>query len=264
MNVLVVNDDGIDAQGIRTLANHLKSLGNIYVIAPDVQRSGASHSISMRDKLKFIKKEIDGVETAFSLSGSPADCVKMGLELLKHYGINIDLVVSGINHGANVGEDVIYSGTVGAAREALLNGVMSIAVSVDNDDAKDFEYAGKITEKIARKIEKEWIEKPEFLININVPDIPVEKIKGFKVTRLGIRKYADWFSPVELGAQKGEVIEVFYGGSQVVLSGIEYHNIKNDVEAVDNGFVAITPIFTDTTHFEEFESIENIIGKMGL
>lgn len=262
MNILVVNDDGIHADGLNALIEPLAQIGQVYVIAPDSQRSGSSHSLTMRKKLKFVKKNIPGTKMAFSLSGNPADCTKMGLALLNRFKIKIDLVVSGINHGGNLGEDVIYSGTCGAAREGILNGVMGMAVSLDGSAPTDFKHAAEIAKNMALTLKRDWIENPKFFLNINVPDISAKKIKGFKVTKLGIREYVNWFEPKDIGEGTGEVIEVFYGGTQRAIPKEDHESIDNDVEAVDNGYIAITPVFTDATDVKNFDLLTEVIKSM--
>lgn len=245
MRILVANDDGINAKGIRELVKTLSQTAEVYVIAPDTQRSGASHSISMHKKLRFMPQEVEGAVKAYSFTGTPADCVKMGLELLRRQDIMIDAVFSGINHGGNLGTDTLYSGTVGAAREGLVAGVFSVAVSVNSHDADDFGYACRLALEAAKAFEKGMFPKPhEFMLNINVPDMPEEQIKGLKVAKLGIRDYDRWFNPVYLDDGS---IEICYEGKPVSFDMANDIDLPADVLLMDQGYATVTPLGYELT-----------------
>lgn len=256
MKILVANDDGIKAEGLNVLVKHLAKVGEVFVVAPDSQRSGASHSITMNKKLYFAEEKVDGATKAYSFTGTPADCVKLGLELLKNDGIEIDYVLSGINHGGNLGTDTLYSGTVGAAREGLINGKMSIAVSVNSHEPKHgFEYAAKLAADTVSKLEAVKRDEVICMLNINAPDLPAEDIKGLKVTKLGIRDYADWFNPI--ACEDGK-IEICYGGEPVSFDEESSGRCEMaDVIAMDLGYATITPLNYDLTCSK---TLDNNIG----
>ena len=191
INVLVSNDDGINAQGIHELVKALSEHANVYVAAPHVQRSAAGHSISLRGELEVVEKPFEGAELALEITGTPADCVKLGVLLLKDRGINIDMVFSGINHGGNLGTDTLYSGTVSAAIEGSICGIPAVAVSIDNHDTVNFGPAAELAAKTLLASHGKLDAKT--VLNINLPDVPKEELKGVKYTVLGPREYDAWF-----------------------------------------------------------------------
>ena len=237
MNFLVVNDDGIEAAGIKSLVSALSKAGNVYVCAPDSQRSGKSHSITMSPGIHVKPATFDGATAAWMTDGTPADCTKVGLQFCKDRGIDIDIVFSGVNMGSNLGYDTIYSGTVGAAREAALQGYRAVAVSVNGHDASHFEAACSIALK---SIDKVIADLPaEMILNINCPDIPAEEVKGVLTTRLGPNFYADSFNP------KGDIYVLEGNVPDFTWLGDDF-----DVSANQNNFATITPIKCDTTEHE--------------
>ena len=169
MNILVANDDGIDAKGLQELvtALHERAGADVFVCAPEEQRSGASHSISMRATVGVTPVEYEGAEKAFAIAGTPTDCVVVGLRVLAEQGIDIDMVFTGINHGSNIGTDTTYSGTVGAAMEGSIQGIPSVAVSVDSHHATHFEYACDLAVDTICKTGGKW--DSDIIININSP-----------------------------------------------------------------------------------------------
>lgn len=246
MNILVANDDGIKAEGIKALVAALSEVGDVYVVAPDSQRSGASHSITMFKDLYFKEAEFENAKKAYSFTGTPADCVKMGIALLESQGINIDMVFSGINHGGNLGTDTLYSGTVGAAREGLINNKMSVAVSVASHEPIGFEYAAMLAKRTAEEYVKEGIpEVVEYLWNINVPNVSASEIKGIKLTKLGIRDYADWFKPEY---KDDGTIHIVYGGEPIWREDVRCNRPEiPDVIAINENYATITPLNENTT-----------------
>lgn len=258
MNILVTNDDGINAEGIRHLARELSQVAQIYLVAPASQKSGASHSITMHEKLHLSEVYIEGVEKAYSLTGTPADCVKMGLAILKKKGVEIDMIFSGINHGGNLGTDTLYSGTVGAAREGLLNGKMSVALSVNSHEPTHFDYTCKLAKEIAISF-KENLEKEDvsYMLNINTPNEAEDKIKGLKLTKLGIRHYEEWFNPIE---REDGRIEISYAGNPITKGSMDYDSKDiEDVVVIDMGYATLTPLKHDLTCVKTMNS--NIWGK---
>lgn len=241
MNILISNDDGIQARGIWELVKALReSTGaDIYVSAPDGQRSAASHAISLRSNMKVKELPFENAVTAFAVDGTPADCVVVGLKILEDRGINIDLVFSGINHGGNVGTDVIYSGTVGAALEGTIQGKPSVAVSVDSHSAEHFEYACKLACDVVKKTGGSW--DREIMLNINTPNLPADEIKGVKYTVVGEREYNN---DIVIESEEDGVLTFSYGGEPVF-----YENLPDtiDVVALQNGYATITPLQRDMT-----------------
>ena len=195
MNILISNDDGIRAQGLKELALALSKVADVYVVAPDTQKSAASHCISIRGDLTMTKVQMEGAKEAYSLTGTPADCVKLGLFVLGKKGITIDAVYSGINHGGNLGTDVMYSGTVSAAAEGLFKGIPAVAVSVNSHDAEYFEGACSLAVKVLPEV----IENKDKLgvVSINTPNTPAAEIKGVRVATLGEVQYHEWFDTAE-------------------------------------------------------------------
>lgn len=257
MNILIANDDGIRAEGLIELVKALSTEADIYVVAPDSQRSGASHSITMNTKLYFEEQKVEGAKKAYSFTGTPADCVKMGIALFEREGINIDCVFSGINHGGNLGTDTLYSGTVGAAREGFINSKISVAVSVNSHDPKSgFDYACDLAVKTLKGIKENWDKVTPCVLNLNVPNLPNEEIKGLKITKLGIRDYDNWFEPVNCDDGR---IEICYGGEPISFDETESNtDFMADVIAMDLGYATITPLKSDLTYSKILD--ENIWG----
>ncbi len=243
MNILVVNDDGIEARGLHELVTALteRAGADVYVVAPDGQRSAASHAITLRSPVSVWPVEFDGAREAFAIDGTPADCVAVGLKLLRMRSVEIDMVFAGINHGANVGTDIVYSGTVGAAREGSIQGCPSVAVSVDSHRATHFEYAADLAVETIRKTGGNW--DARIVLNINTPDLPADEIKGVCYTVLGEREY---INDVQV-EEEGEVISFVYGGDPVLYESDEN---QYDVIALENGYATITPLQKDMTAYK--------------
>lgn len=245
MNILVVNDDGIRAPGIRALVDALAKVADVYVCAPDGQRSAKSHSITLGDSVLIQPVDFPGAKAALQTSGTPADCTKIGLQFFAEEGISIDMVYSGMNLGSNLGWDTLYSGTVGAAAEAAMSGIHAVAVSVASHEATHFETAGDLAVRVMDKVYKKL--DPHIVLNLNVPDLPREKIKGIKVVPLGNRYYDDKF-------HLGEDGRYSLSGQPADYSHME---IEVDVTAVHADYATITPLQFD---FTERKQIENIRG----
>ncbi len=249
MNILVANDDGIDARGIKELVATLSTVADVYVFAPDGQRSAFSHSITTGRKITGVRAEFPGAKLAYALSGTPADCVKLGCRFLRARGIRVDMVYAGINHGSNLGTDTIYSGTVGAAVEGNICGVPAVAVSVGSHQATHFDYACELAlstlEKAADKI------GPDTVININVPDLPKEEVKGVRYTALGDRDYNESFSAEQ--AMK-DTIEYEYSGAPLMYEGLPD---VLDVISHQKGYATITPLQRDMTYYGKMEDLRN-------
>ncbi|EIT7144834.1 5'/3'-nucleotidase SurE [Vibrio vulnificus] len=241
LRILLSNDDGVFAEGIRTLANELSTLAEVIIVAPDRNRSGASNSLTLEQPLRVTCVE----ENVYSVQGTPTDCVHFALnELLKND--LPDLVLSGINHGANLGDDVLYSGTVAAAMEGHFLGVQSIAFSLVGKS--HFKTAAII----AKQIVEQHLAKPiptNRLLNINIPDLPLEQLKEIRVTRLGARHHAE--NMIKQLDPRGH--EIYWlgppGKEQDAGEGTDFH-------AIEQGYVSITPLQVDLTAHESLRAMD--------
>ena len=247
MNILVSNDDGIYAPGIMALVRALSKDAKVYVCAPEDQRSASGHSISIDKLIEITEIPFENASRAFAISGTPADCVKLGLKYLGTLGVEIDMVFSGINHGGNLGTDTLYSGTVSAALEGCICGKPSVAVSLNSHFAKDFSFAGTIALEVLRKTFGKLDEKT--VLNINVPHLPKEEIKGVRVTRLGEGEYDEWFM-----SEEGEdgITRYKYSGKPVIYDELS-QNV--DVLAMQEGYITITPLRYDLTNHDLIKEV---------
>lgn len=247
MNILLTNDDGINGEGILALSKVLGQEYNIYVVAPEVQMSGASHSATyFRTELKVKEYKIDGAIKAYSITGTPADCTYVGIKKL--IDEKIDLVVSGINQGWNLSKDTFYSGTVGAAREALFLGVPAIASSLGAYKGGNFIMAAEVIKDIIPKYMSDLNNK-EYILNVNIPD--VDNIKGYKV----IKAEPTWSYDTEFELVD-DTLKVIKSSSHHELSKDE---IIGDGSACANGYVSITPLVLDNTDYTYLNKLEKLI-----
>ena len=249
MNILITNDDGINADGLIELKKALEKEHNIYIIAPLKEQSGSSHSLTMNLPLRVYEYG----KNFYAVDGTPTDCVMLGLNKI-YEGIKFDLLVSGINYGANLGDDLTYSGTVAGAMEGCLMGIPSIALSIDVDFQKRPVY---IHYETAIQVLKILIEnglkfKKDTFLNINVPDKPLKKLKGIKITRQGKRTYKDVI--VENVDPRGEKY-YWIAGTPVVLCKDE----DTDIFAVENDYVSITPVKMDLTDYDFMNELNNFL-----
>lgn len=248
MKILLSNDDGVHADGLQALYEALQLEHDVTVIAPDRNCSGASNALSLTNPLRIAPMK----NGFYAVNGTPSDCV--------HLGINgfLDeepaMVVSGINHGANLGDDVIYSGTVAAATEGRYMGLPAVAVSLCNYQGKYFTTAASVAAQIIRHLQKHPLPADQIL-NINVPDLPLEQIKGIKVTRQGRRHRAEsmaratdpwgreiyWYGPV--------------GQEQDAGPGTDFH-------AIATGYVSVTPLSVDMTAYSSMDDLTQWITKL--
>ncbi|MBR5517200.1 MAG: 5'/3'-nucleotidase SurE [Firmicutes bacterium] len=248
MNILISNDDGIDAIGIKKLVEALGQVADIYVVAPDTQRSASSHALSLRKEITVKEVEFTGAKYALECNGTPADCVKLGLDLLKRQGIHMDAVYAGINLGANLGTDNMYSGTVSAAAEGMLEGIPAVAVSVCSHDAVHFEGACKLAVDI---LPFAMAAKGKIgVISINTPDIPIERIKGVKAARLGTVEYDQWFEEV---SRKDGTVTYKYTGEPLEKGN---HEEDLDVRLIRNGYATISAIKYDLNDYAGLKEME--------
>ncbi|HHT91057.1 MAG: 5'/3'-nucleotidase SurE [Bacillota bacterium] len=247
---LLVNDDGVFAPGLAALVNGVEGRGEITVIAPHQERSGMSQAITVNQPLRLTE-----VERGYMLDGTPADCVKMGL-----LGLNLtpDFVLSGINSGANLGSDVLYSGTVAAAMEGVLQGVPSLAFSLCGS-AEYFPTASLIIRRMLFDdpgfvIRPELIPK-EGVLNINIPALAPDEIKGIRVTRLGVRNYHGLMQRRE--DPRGN--HYYWMGGSPLPSGSKELDI--DIVAVEHGYISITPLKFDTSFHEVIPQLKHQLNK---
>ncbi|MCR4854673.1 MAG: 5'/3'-nucleotidase SurE [Erysipelotrichaceae bacterium] len=254
MNILVCNDDGIDFEGLQVLAKTLSSIGNVYIAAPDSERSSNSHHLTIKGRVRFEERHYPYAKKAYALWGTPADCVHMGMYFL--FDEKIDLVVSGINKGANVSTDIIYSGTIGAAREAFLYHVPSIAVSIDSFKAEDYSVAAGYAREVAlRYMEDE--NRCDYFLNLNVPYLKKEEIKGIRICdRICRVVYHDVYSY----ERKDEKDFILIGNGNFTYEGGE-DDLRVDVTALANGYVSLSALGNDHIDADHNESVERIIEK---
>ena len=241
MNILIANDDGVQAPGLYQLAEELKRIANIRVVAPDRDHSGASNSLTLTRPLKVQETR----EGFFSVDGTPTDCVHLGVTNL--FDITFDRVVSGVNTHANLGDDVIYSGTVAAAMEGRFLEKPAIAVSLANEGRMHYETAAWVARRV---IEKNDLQVPaRTILNINVPDVPIAELRGISVTRLGHR--ARGGHPERVADPRGHVRYWIGAAGEGDDAGP-----GTDFYAIAQKLVSITPIHTDMTHHTVITTLE--------
>lgn len=244
MQILLTNDDGIEALGITELRKELTSLGELTVVAPDRERSATGHGITIHKPLRVNKMGYENC-TAFAVSGTPADCVKLAVQGLMDQPP--DIIVSGINSGANLGTDVLYSGTVSAAIEGIIAGIPSIAVSLALNKKGNYSMAAQITCRIIKNVLRNGLPK-ETILNINVPDLDTNNNNiEFQITRLGIRKYTD---AVEKRTDPRGYDYYWVGGQVIDIECTKNNQICTDISAIAQGKISITPIHLDLTNYK--------------
>jgi 5'-nucleotidase len=247
LRILVTNDDGIDSVGIYALVMALKDLADVTVIAPIKEQSAVGHGITMQMPLRVLKYNKNNEFFGYAVDGTPADCVKIGIRNIMQDPP--DIVISGINHGSNTAINIIYSGTVSAAREAAIMDVPAIAISVTNHIAKNFEYAGKVARNLALKLLNNDLPKGT-LLNVNVPDLPEDQITGIRLTKQGKSKWDDIYD---------QRIDP-YGREYYWLTGslLEVDtDLETDQASVRKNYVSVTPIHFDLTDYETYERMKN-------
>lgn len=239
MRILLTNDDGVYAEGIRALALELRQEHEIAIAAPDSQRSGAGHSFTCTRPIEVRKVQLEGLEDvpAFAVSGTPVDCVKLGCNNL---GLAVDMVVSGINHGSNLGTDVLYSGTVGAAMEGALLGFPSIAVSSYSLTPREFTAAAKAARWAVGYLLKNPLPRG-FLLNVNTPDLPIGAIKGVRTAPLCLQEYNENYTLLE---QEGDILRFSVPNGKLTQFG---QADDYDERWVREGYAVFTPLWFDIT-----------------
>ncbi|WP_018607852.1 5'/3'-nucleotidase SurE [Uliginosibacterium gangwonense] len=243
MRILISNDDGYFAPGIQALARELAKIAEITVVAPESDRSGASNSLTL-DRPLYLRRAANGF---YYVNGTPSDCVHLAVTGM--LDLAPDMVVSGINHGANMGDDTIYSGTVAAATEGYLLGLPSLAVSLVGRTPTQFDTAARVAREMVERLVRRPFKEP-VLLNVNVPDLPYEDLLEHRTTRLGKRHKAEsvvrdttprgdtiyWIGPAGAAADAGE--------------GTDFHTVAN-------GYVSVTPLQIDLTQYAQIENVSS-------
>jgi 5'-nucleotidase len=247
MRILLSNDDGYFAPGLAALAEGLRPLGDITVVAPERDRSGASNSLTL-DRPLMLSRAHNGFHY---VNGTPTDCVHMAVTGILDF--EPDVIVSGINSGSNMGDDTLYSGTVAAATEGYLLGIPSIAVSLVGKEFHHYDTAARIARDLVERLQRSPFGAP-VLLNVNVPDVPYEALKGIEVTRLGRRHKAQ---PVVAGKNpRGETVYWVgpAGAAREAGPGTDFH-------ALERGAVSVTPLQVDLTHANQIPLITQWVEK---
>jgi 5'-nucleotidase len=239
MHLLCTNDDGILAYGLECLVQAASSLGDVTVVAPDREQSATSHSLTLHHPVRAVRRG----EQRYQVDGTPTDCVMLAVEALMAH--RPDFVLSGVNHGHNMGEDVLYSGTVAAAMEGVALGIPAIAISfaggdIQADPALLSEQVGTLSRLLRHLTSLPQITR-DTLLNVNLPALAPNEIKGVRLTRLGRRVYSD--SLMKMHDPRGREI-YWIGGGSAAWSGAE----NSDFRAVDEGYISVTPLSLDLTH----------------
>ncbi len=255
---MITNDDGYDSKGLLALVEALRPLGQVTVVAPSLEKSACGHSLTLTKPLRFISVDDDFYKLD---DGTPTDCIFLALHKLYDEGEKPDIVVSGINRGANMGEDITYSGTASAAMEAVLQGIPAIAISqVCADDCQDidqlrYELAKDTIYNIVRKILNEDFPLPDRkFLNINIPPIKSSECRGYKITRAGNRYYGN-DAAVHCNPRGVE----YYWIGLPHFDWLESKGHIADFEATNSGYVSITPIHLDMTSYDDIAKLEEWI-----
>ncbi len=249
MRILLSNDDGYQARGLRTLARHLTPVAEVIIVAPDRNRSGASNSLTLETPLRVERVE----DNLYYINGTPTDCVHIAVTggLLDHPP---DMLISGINHGANLGDDVLYSGTVAAAMEGRFLGIPSIAVSLVLEGGANFDTAATLMRRLVERNATDPM-PVDSILNVNVPDAPASQLKGIRTTRLGFRHKSEpaikaldphnrpiwWIGPAGAGQDAGP--------------GTDFH-------AVADGYVSVSPIKVDLTAHAAIDKVARWFDRL--
>lgn len=252
MKVLLCNDDGIHAPGLTALVSEMKKIAQVWVVAPAREQSAMGHAITMTDPLRAEEDYKNGEFFGWAVNGTPSDCVKLALFALLTE--RPDMVISGINQGSNTGINTLYSGTVSAATEGRINGLPSFAISLTSFKSKNFDPAARFAARLAQNMESLNLPKGVSL-NVNVPALPEEQIKGVKITRQGLAVYDEIFH--RRTDPKGRVYFWLDGERQV-----EEEDETIDERVVKAGFISITPIHYDLTHYKSLAKLTDKVDTL--
>jgi len=245
MKILLTNDDGIFAAGLAAIYKELEKIGEVTVAAPSDSQSGASHSVTFALPLVCNKVDINGQFTGFSIKGSPADCVKLAVMQL-HEG-SIDLLVSGINHGANAGINVYYSGTVAAAMEGAFLGIPSVAMSLSYEENMDFEKAAHYCAKILKKL---MPVKKGTVININIPELSRGEPKGVRAVPQSSKGFEEYY--VRQKNEQGQTVFQLAGGPHL------HDGLPTDTTSLEEGYITVTALIPDMTDHKKMTELNQI------
>ncbi len=246
MQILISNDDGYFSPGLACLAQHLSTVADVVVVAPERDRSGASNSLTLNRPLN-LRRAPSGF---YYVDGTPTDCVHLAVTGM--LDTQPDMVVSGINSGANMGDDTIYSGTVAAATEGFLLGIPSIAVSLTGHEQVNYETAARVVVELVQRFQAEQHSQP-WLLNVNVPDIPYAQLQGIQVTRLGKRHKAE---PVVKSSNPHGQPVYWVGAAGKAQDAGE----GTDFYAIAQGRVSVTPLQIDLTQYSQLDAVRNWLG----
>ncbi len=244
MAILVTNDDGVSSQGIKALSAALSAIDEVWVVAPDRDQSAVSHSVTLQRPLRIDELS----ERVYAVDGTPTDCVILAIRGIMKAPPR--LVVSGINHGANLGDDITYSGTVSAAMEATLLGVPAIAVSLIGHADFDFSAAAAFATTLANTFLRDGL-PPDTLLNVNVPNRPANTIKGFLLSHQGKRRYNE--AIIEKTDPRGRKY-YWIGGGRPEIEAAD----GSDFAAVDAGYISVTPLHLDLTNYASLERFRSL------
>ena len=248
MKILISNDDGVHAPGLAALAAALEKIADITVVAPDRNRSGVSNSLTLENPLRVVT----AINGFYSVNGTPTDCVHLAVTgLLKELP---DMVVSGINEGSNLSDDVLYSGTVAAATEGRFLGVPAVAISLAGPRCEHYDTAALIARTLVELLRKQPL-TADTVLNVNVPDVPFSELRGIQVTRLGTRHLAE--PTIKAIDPRGR--KIYWvgqpGPEQDAGPGTDFY-------AVNTGYVSITPLHFDLTHYKVLDELSNWVQSM--
>jgi len=245
MIILVSNDDGIHSEGLRALEEALAAVGELYTVAPDREQNAVSHSLTLHRPLRIEEM----APRRFAVNGTPTDCVNLAVK--GFLPVRPQLVVSGINKGANLGDDITYSGTVSAAIEGSLLGIPSIAISlVIRDTTYHYVPAAEIAATLAAEVVAQGM-PPDTLLNVNVPNLPRQELKGYRLTRQGKRRYAE---KIEARVDPRGKKYYWIGGDDLGFDPDE----GTDCVAVHEGFISVTPLLVDLTNYSSLQELRNL------
>lgn len=242
MNILLVNDDGIEGQGLKILADHLKSYGKLTIMAPEAERSASGHSIAIHQEIKVQRISWGTDVDAYSISGTPADCVRIANSILN---TRFDIVFSGVNNGLNLGTDVIYSGTVSAAVEATIAGIPAVAISTD---VNCFDIVHSEIAAVLKVIFDKKLASTDYTLNINFPTREHTLSSGIKVARVGIKRFKTHFKEVKPNHYKSISNDITYDTRS-----------DSDVVLAAKGFITITPLEVEQSSYNHFEILKNLL-----
>lgn len=246
--ILVTNDDGISAVGIRTLFEAVSVFGDVVVLAPDSPQSGMGHAITIHDPLRITQTSIFGIPEEYSCTGTPVDCVKLGIYEITHR--KPDLIVSGINHGPNTSTNVLYSGTMSAAVEGAMEGIASIGFSLDSFDANaDFSLAKMVVDKVVRMVLQKGLPKGVCL-NVNIPDLKESEFKGLKVCR---QAHAYWEDRFDKRFDQFNKPYYWLTGDFTDIDKAE----DTDLYWIEKGYATVVPTQFDMTSYPALKEMEN-------